>query len=434
MNLVEATVDGDAMRFGQFRVPARRRPRRRPASASCSASGRRASRTRRSRPGLPTIDVAGRGGRGARLRRPRLLPRRRAADHRGGARIGCQRRDSCRTTGRSSPPGSTPATAARSATTVELAVDAARFHFFDPDTGARLSRRPARRARRRRVVTKQRETRERVLELIEALGVGDAIPSERQLGIDLGVSRLTVRAALDELVREGYLVRRRGAGTFVAEPKVAKGIDITLVQRRHARPRADAGKPHARAARRSRPARASAASCTSRRPSRSSRSSAFASPTASRWRSSCCTSARRSCPGLTGARPRGALVLRPAREPLRRRDRRRHADGRADGHERGGVGRARRAAPLAGAALRARHARRDRRRGRVHELDLPRRPLPARDRDRRSAAGRARSRLRISSELRPVGEIGIDISVNDCESIRPNGKWSVPTVRRRDSQ
>jgi GntR family transcriptional regulator len=76
-------------------------------------------------------------------------------------------------------------------------------------------------------VSKQRETRESVLELIDDLGVGDAIPSERQLGIDLGVSRLTVRAALDELVREGYLVRRRGAGTFVAEPKVAKGVDIT---------------------------------------------------------------------------------------------------------------------------------------------------------------------------------------------------------------
>jgi GntR family transcriptional regulator len=76
-------------------------------------------------------------------------------------------------------------------------------------------------------VTKQRETRERVLELIEPLGVGEAIPAERQLGVDLGVSRLTVRAALDELVREGYLVRRRGAGTFVAEPKVAKGTDVT---------------------------------------------------------------------------------------------------------------------------------------------------------------------------------------------------------------
>ena len=76
-------------------------------------------------------------------------------------------------------------------------------------------------------MTKQRETRERVLELLESLTVGDAIPSERQLGVDLGVSRLTVRAALDELVREGYLVRRRGAGTFVAAPKVAKGNDIT---------------------------------------------------------------------------------------------------------------------------------------------------------------------------------------------------------------
>lgn len=77
-------------------------------------------------------------------------------------------------------------------------------------------------------MSKQRETRERVLELIEALAVGDAIPSERQLGVDLSVSRLTVRAALDQLVREGYLVRRRGAGTFVAEPKVQKGtIDIT---------------------------------------------------------------------------------------------------------------------------------------------------------------------------------------------------------------
>src|SRR3954447_14751142 len=73
-------------------------------------------------------------------------------------------------------------------------------------------------------VTKQSETRGRVLDLIERLNVGEAIPSERQLSGDLGVSRLTVRAALDELVREGYLLRRRGAGTFVAEPKVAKGM------------------------------------------------------------------------------------------------------------------------------------------------------------------------------------------------------------------
>jgi len=76
-------------------------------------------------------------------------------------------------------------------------------------------------------MTKQRETRESVLELIEPLDVGSAIPSERQLSVDLEVSRLTVRAALDELVREGYLVRRQGAGTFVAAPKVAKGMDVS---------------------------------------------------------------------------------------------------------------------------------------------------------------------------------------------------------------
>jgi GntR family transcriptional regulator len=75
--------------------------------------------------------------------------------------------------------------------------------------------------------TKQSEARESVLDLIEQLGVGDAIPAERQLSVDLGVSRLTVRAALDELVREGYLVRRRGAGTFVSEPKIAQELTMT---------------------------------------------------------------------------------------------------------------------------------------------------------------------------------------------------------------
>jgi GntR family transcriptional regulator len=76
-------------------------------------------------------------------------------------------------------------------------------------------------------VTKRRDTRERVIAMIERLQVGTAIPSERQLSADLGVSRLTVRAALDELVREGYLVRRRGAGTFVSEPKIAQELTLT---------------------------------------------------------------------------------------------------------------------------------------------------------------------------------------------------------------
>jgi GntR family transcriptional regulator len=76
-------------------------------------------------------------------------------------------------------------------------------------------------------VTKQSLTRTQVLELIERLGVGTAIPSERQLSADLGVSRLTLRAALDDLAREGYLVRRRGSGTYVQQPKISQQLTMT---------------------------------------------------------------------------------------------------------------------------------------------------------------------------------------------------------------
>ena len=74
---------------------------------------------------------------------------------------------------------------------------------------------------------KQNEARERVLDLIEQLSIGDAIPSERQLSADPHMSRLTVRAALDDLVRDGLLVRRRGSGTFVGEPKIAQELTMT---------------------------------------------------------------------------------------------------------------------------------------------------------------------------------------------------------------
>jgi GntR family transcriptional regulator len=76
-------------------------------------------------------------------------------------------------------------------------------------------------------VTKQSETRRQVLDLIERLGVGTAIPSERQLSADLGVSRLTLRAALDDLAREGYLVRRRGSGTYIQQPKISQELTMT---------------------------------------------------------------------------------------------------------------------------------------------------------------------------------------------------------------
>jgi GntR family transcriptional regulator len=46
------------------------------------------------------------------------------------------------------------------------------------------------------------------------------IQSEREYSEDLGVSRMTVRRALTELVNEGLLERRHGSGTYVAKPKV----------------------------------------------------------------------------------------------------------------------------------------------------------------------------------------------------------------------
>ncbi|RYG01891.1 MAG: GntR family transcriptional regulator [Caulobacteraceae bacterium] len=50
----------------------------------------------------------------------------------------------------------------------------------------------------------------------QVLGPDDALPAERDFADDLGVSRITVRKALDGLVSEGLLIRRQGAGTFVA--------------------------------------------------------------------------------------------------------------------------------------------------------------------------------------------------------------------------
>jgi GntR family transcriptional regulator len=47
------------------------------------------------------------------------------------------------------------------------------------------------------------------------LAPDDALPPERDLAADFGVSRITVRKAVDGLVQEGLLVRRQGSGTFV---------------------------------------------------------------------------------------------------------------------------------------------------------------------------------------------------------------------------
>ncbi|MDI2125826.1 GntR family transcriptional regulator [Yinghuangia seranimata] len=55
---------------------------------------------------------------------------------------------------------------------------------------------------------------------------GDRLPSERELADRLGVSRSTLRLALHDLERSGFVVRRpgRGGGTFVAAPKVERDL------------------------------------------------------------------------------------------------------------------------------------------------------------------------------------------------------------------
>ena len=56
------------------------------------------------------------------------------------------------------------------------------------------------------------------------LAPGDRVPSERELSDQFGMSRMTARQALIELVREGLLYREQGRGTFVAVRKVSQGL------------------------------------------------------------------------------------------------------------------------------------------------------------------------------------------------------------------
>jgi GntR family transcriptional repressor for pyruvate dehydrogenase complex len=66
-------------------------------------------------------------------------------------------------------------------------------------------------------------TRERVVDhvrrLIEKgdLRPGDRLPGERDLAVELGLSRPSVRSGLEALEAMGVVVSRRGAGTFIAD-------------------------------------------------------------------------------------------------------------------------------------------------------------------------------------------------------------------------
>jgi len=53
----------------------------------------------------------------------------------------------------------------------------------------------------------------------------DQLPSENQLGIKFGVSRITVRRALQTLESDDLIYRRQGLGSFVADNQLRQGLD-----------------------------------------------------------------------------------------------------------------------------------------------------------------------------------------------------------------
>ena len=60
------------------------------------------------------------------------------------------------------------------------------------------------------------------------IGPGDALPSERDIALKADISRVTVRKAVQDLVKGGVLVQRHGSGTFVA-PRVGR-VEQSLSQ------------------------------------------------------------------------------------------------------------------------------------------------------------------------------------------------------------
>jgi GntR family transcriptional repressor for pyruvate dehydrogenase complex len=71
------------------------------------------------------------------------------------------------------------------------------------------------------IVASELETR--ILE--GSLKPGDRLPAERELAVELGVSRPSLRAALQALGAKGLLITRHGGGTFVTDSMQAPFVD-----------------------------------------------------------------------------------------------------------------------------------------------------------------------------------------------------------------
>jgi len=68
--------------------------------------------------------------------------------------------------------------------------------------------------------------REQVLLLLGELRLGSRLPGERVLSERFGVSRMTLRAAMDILIQEGLIFRSARSGTFVVKPITSSGLSL----------------------------------------------------------------------------------------------------------------------------------------------------------------------------------------------------------------
>jgi GntR family transcriptional regulator len=75
------------------------------------------------------------------------------------------------------------------------------------------------------------QLKQHILRLLESAQIetGSKLPSEKDFASQSGLSRFTVRQALDELQREGWLEKHQGRGTFAAKPTVPLDVAWKLI-------------------------------------------------------------------------------------------------------------------------------------------------------------------------------------------------------------
>ena len=58
--------------------------------------------------------------------------------------------------------------------------------------------------------------------------VNEQLPLEKEMCDNYGVSRITIKKAVDELVNDGLVVKRRGAGTFVKDIDSVEAKELSM--------------------------------------------------------------------------------------------------------------------------------------------------------------------------------------------------------------